>query len=486
MLKFACYGEKTADALDMDSAFAFGADGVAVRADLTLDKGVITCAARTSEPIGLAVLWPVKGLGSMLVETTRLQPSDKPYNLHVELARCRLMNISLKREEWGLFDYPGIEDIATDVDKARDAFVEALEHQDEPQQAAKLADKSLGISIDAAERLSRFHASVFLTRRQKSGGVPKRFLGVSAPQAEPTGRVMDRVRESFSFIRVPVVWRDVQPKEADITYDRPDAWIRAAVDAKLLVRAGPLLHFGVRSVPDWMYIWENDYESILDYAREHVRRTIKRYGKKVNSFTVASGLHAGSVFDFTVEQIIDLTRMTATVAKQLVPRTPVILELTQPWGEYYARNQRTIPPLLYADMVVQSGVTFDAFGLQFLFGHNGYHVRDLFKISSLIDRLANLGKPLHVTAVACPSGGTGTNKPVGGGTWHGPWTDDVQADWLKAFLEIALSKPYVESICLSELADGPDAIVPSSGILRQDLSPKPAAKMLQEFRQKPD
>jgi hypothetical protein len=252
----------------------------------------------------------------------------------------------------------------------------------------------------------------------------------------------------------------------------------------LPVRAGPLLHFGVRSVPDWMYIWENDYESILDYAREHVRRTIKRYAKTVASFTVASGLHAGSVFDFTVEQIIDLTRMTSTVAKQLVPRTPVILELTQPWGEYYARNQRTIPPLLYADMVVQSGVAFDAFGLQFLFGHNGYHARDLFKISSLIDRLANLGKPLHVTAVACPSGGTGANKPVGGGTWHGPWSDQVQADWLGAFLEIALSKPYIESICLADLADGPDITIPSGGMLRQDLTPKPAAAMLRELRKR--
>ena len=172
--------------------------------------------------------------------------------------------------------------------------------------------------------------------------------------------------------------------------------------------------------------------------------------------------------------------MAAGLAKQLAPHSQVILDLTQPWGEYYARNQRTIPPLLYADMVVQSGVSFDAFGLEFLFGHNGYHVRDLFKISSLIDRLANLGKPLHVSALAVPSG-NGATQPSGGGQWHAPWSDEIQSEFVIAFLEVALSKPYVESVCLADLTDGPDLIIPTGGVLRDNLTPKAIVAKLNEF-----
>ena len=32
-----------------------------------------------------------------------------PYILNVELARAQLMRIAQKREDWGLFDYPGAE-----------------------------------------------------------------------------------------------------------------------------------------------------------------------------------------------------------------------------------------------------------------------------------------------------------------------------------------------------------------------------------------
>src|SRR5205814_897258 len=107
----------------------------------------------------------------------------------------------------------------------------------------------------------------------------------------------------------------------------------------------------------------------------------------MQTWTVVSGLHAPNCFTFSFEQLIELTRMAAALTKQLSPRSAAIIELTAPWGEYYARNQRTIPPTLYADMTVQSGVNFDGLGLQFLFGPavDGTFVRDMFQISVMLD-----------------------------------------------------------------------------------------------------
>jgi hypothetical protein len=395
------------------------------------------------------------------------------------------MRISLKREEWGLFDYSGMDDLAREVDEARDLFIEAMIRSDDPPAAARLADQSLVRSMLASERIADFHAGVFFGRRQQSGGFPRPALGVNLPLAIGKSGVHAQLAQVFEFVHLPTVWRELQPEEQRSSFDRLDAVVKHWTKAGLAVRGGPLLNFGVQFVPDWMYLYENDYEAISDFARDQIRRTVERYADQINTWVIGSGLHADSVFSFTFEQIMDLTRMAATVVRQYSRRSHAVLEITQPWGEYYARNQRTIPPMLYAEMAVQSGAPFDSFGLQFLFGldSEGFHLRDFLQISALIDRLANLGKPLHVTAVAAPSGSNAKASSTGG-EWHEAWSDATQAEWLTHFCQIALSKPYVESLCLYALADGTSSSIPYAGISREDASPKPALAALDQLRKR--
>jgi hypothetical protein len=472
---------------NLHGAHLVGNDNVPIRADIRWEDKTIRCTPRMQDPVGLSLLWPVKGFGTIQLQTTRLPGRELSYNLHVELARHQLMRVTVKREEWGLFDYSGMDEIAERIDRSRDAFVRALQESDRPAVAAKHADESLLHGLWAAEEMSRFHAAIFLNRRQQTGGFSRPFLGVRVPEGGPGAATARHVADAFDFAYVPFVWRNIQPTEQAPAYDAIEATVKAYAAAKLALRGGPLLSFGVSSVPDWMYIWENDFESIYEAAREHVERTVQRFMKQVSSWVVTSGVQADNVFGFSFEQTMELTRMAATVTKQMAPRSQVLIELTQPWGEYYARNQQTVPPLLYADMAVQSGINFDGFGLQFVFGiaSDGYHVRDPFQLSALIDKLANLGKPLHVTALGVPSGvAAGTDGPVPGGEWHAPWSDEVQADWLATVCEIALSKPYVETVCIHTLADGPDNVIASGGLLRADLTPKPAFTRLVELRKR--
>lgn len=479
MLRFACYPEgKSLQPPNLRGAYLVGLDGVPVRGDLRISDNTILCESRNQEAIGLSLLWPVQGYGPVQLETTRLPGRPEPYHLHIELARHRLMRISVKREEWGLFDYPGMEHIAGQVDQARDLFLAAIQKSDDPPAAARLADQALALGLRASEEICRFHASVFVARRRQGGGFRRGFLGASLPPTAPSGLLPRRFADAFDFVRIPFVWRDVQPNRQGSRYASIDTWVKTCTKAGILLHGGPLLNFGIQFIPDWLYARENDYEAILGSAREHVRRSVQRYANQIGTWVVASGLHADSVFPFNFEQIVELTRMAASVTKQLAPQAQVVLDLTQPWGEYFARNQRTAPPLLYAEIAVQSGVSFDAFGLQFVFGieSEGFHLRDALQISSLIDRLANLGKPLHITAVAVPS----RNDPEV--TADRAWSESTQADWLVDFVEIALSRPYVETICLQTLADGVGNGIPSGGVLQSDLTPKPAFKRLAELR----
>lgn len=479
MLKFACYPEgDKCRCPDLRGAYIMGIDGVPVRGDLHVSDNTVTCESRSQEALAISVLWSVEGHGTLQLQTTRLPTREQPYNLHVELVRERLMRILTKREEWGLFDYPGVEEISAKIDQARELFVEALQTSDDPPAAARLADRALILALDASNELCRFHAGVFLERRRQAGGFAREFLGVCLSPDTPAKAITKGFAKVFDFVQIPFVWREIQPDERSSDYAAIDKWVRASRKAGLAVRGGPILSFGVRSVPDWLYAREDDYEAILGLAREHVRRTVQRYAGEVDTWIVASGLHADNVFSFNFEHIIDLTRMAVNVTKQAAPRARVVLDLVQPWGEYFARNQRTAPPTLYAEMVMQSGINVDAFGLQLVFGldSEGYRLRDTLQISVLIDRLANLGRPMHITATGVPSDGSA------GGLTDQPWSEQGQADWLAGFCEMALSKPYVECVCLQTLADSACTGIPTGGVLRADLSPKPAFKRLAEVR----
>lgn len=478
MPKFALFPKSRSQRPDVRSMYLVGVDGVPVRGDIRYADDVIVCETHTPEALGLSLLWEIEGFGRVQLETTRLPPRDEPYNLHAELARHRLMRISTKREEWGLYDYPGMNEVAARIDAARDRFVQSLAALSEPERAARLADEALAESLWASEELCGYHAAIFLGRRQSAGGLSKGVLGATVPATLPERAVGKALAKVFDFVRVPLPWREIQPEEKEVAYDAVDACLKRCAAAGLPVRGGPLLNFGVQFVPDWMFAWESDYEAIASFAREHVRRTVQRYASQIGSWIVASGLHADNVFPFNFEQIMDMTRLAVNTTRQAAPRAHIVLDLVQPWGEYYARNQRSIPPLLYAEMAQQSGIAFDAFGVQFLFGIDaeGYQVRDFMQVSSLIDRLAGLGKPLHITAVAVPS-----TKQVGG-TWRRPWSEETQAEWLTTFGTIALSKPYVESVCLCGLTDSACAGVPSGGVLRDDLSAKLSFEKLAEWR----
>lgn len=479
MLKFAFYNQKrSARPLDVSGAHLVGADGVPARGEFHLHENVITCESRNQEALGISLLWPVKGYGAVQLQTTRLPSRDEPYNLHLELVRHRLMFISVKREEWGLFEYPGLDRVSKLIARAQELFVEALQSSDDPPTAAQIADKALSRAVSASEELCRFHASVFLSRRQQGAGFAENLIGVAVSPPADHVDLGKRAAKVFDFVRVPFIWREVQPKDRVYHWNAIDELIESAAKSRRRIIGGPVLNFGVQFVPDWMYACENDYEAISGFAREHVRKTVQRYADKIDTWVAASGLHADSVFSFNFEQIIDLTRMSAGVIKQIAPKSQVVLDIIQPWGEYFARNQRTVPPMLYAEMAVQSGISFDAFGLQFIFGLDaeGFHFRDLMQISSLIDRMANLGRPLHVTALAAPSAKPEDN----GGETH--WSEETQAKWLTDFFRIALSKPYVESVCLQSLCDGDGSGVPFGGVLREDRTPKAALDALATFR----
>jgi len=480
MLRFLVFENgRPARSAPVETAFLLGNDRVPLRAAVSFSDGEIRCDTRARGAAALSILWPIPDGGWMMLETTRLTERARPYNLHVELARGQLMRIAQKREDWGLYDYPaGGAAVYAEVQAAKDLLVEALTAPDEVT-AARLGDEAIGASVRVGERLGLFHAELLFLRRQAANLAARRLLGCRLELDRLDEPYLRALASAFDFASLPFDWRTLEPKEGRRQTGLHEQWLKACRERRIPVRGHALLDLSPARLPDWVRGNVRDYDTLRTAVAQHLKLTLKTFQGMVRSWEVINGIHAGSSLKLSFEQTMELTRMAAILVKQLAPKASAIVGITLPWGEYYAHDPRTIPPLLYAEMVVQSGITFDAFGLELRFGGEepGLLVRDLMQVSAILDRFGTLAKPLHVTAAGVPSGG----DPSRNGCWREAWSEETQADWLEALYRIALSKPFVESVTWQTLADPPSA-GHQFGLLRPDFSRKAAYQRLVEFR----
>jgi hypothetical protein len=474
------------------AAVAMGPESVPIPGEVVFKDGLLQVARTDEHAVGVGLLWDIGALGSYHLETTRLQSREKPYILNIELARFRLMKIVQKQEDWNLFDFPRAEKFTTRFREAQMMFAEALGKLDQPEEASVIADHALEIAVDLSEQLAGFHSDLLINRRRMANGFAKHIFGCRIDPTIQNQRYKDTLTEHFDYAVLPMSWKVLQPEEDTFITEPIDEWVELLSRKRIPIIAGPLINLADSEVPDWMFIWEHDYETLRELAYEFVQRVVHRYRKAVSVWNVVAGLHANSSFTLSFEQIIELTRLLISQVKTMLPTARTLVTITQPYGEYHASGTASVPAMLYAEMVAQAGVNFEAFGLEFEAGvpTPGGYTRDLFQISSMLDKFSTIGRPVFLTNIGVPDRAIphaddrsgGHLDPANAGRWHRPWDPQLQADWMDQVYRIALSKPYVESIAWGNLADtGPS--IPGGGLLDDMLRPKPTFNKLQELRE---
>ncbi|MHC5141428.1 MAG: hypothetical protein ACYSOD_05380, partial [Planctomycetota bacterium] len=153
---------KPLKSLSLAGAYLFGADMIPLRRvdKIAFENGVLECQKKSRDSAGLSLLWPIKGNGQLLLNTTRLPEREEPYNLNLELARARLMQITLKREDWALFDQS--DELDAMAQEVQNLFIEALQNISSPGEASVFADQALKKGVEFSEKLAAKHAEQFL------------------------------------------------------------------------------------------------------------------------------------------------------------------------------------------------------------------------------------------------------------------------------------------------------------------------------------
>jgi GH35 family endo-1,4-beta-xylanase len=72
-------------------------------------------------------------------------------------------------------------------------------------------------------------------------------------------------------------WKQLQPEEDTFITEPLDEWVEVLSRKRIPIVAGPLINLQDSEMPDWMFIWEHDYDTLRELAYEYVQKVVARY-----------------------------------------------------------------------------------------------------------------------------------------------------------------------------------------------------------------
>lgn len=473
-----------------EHAYMAGPDQIPWPSRARMHNGELLIERTVTDSGKFHIPWPVEGHGRFMLATATLMQRDRPYQLAVELARGKVNQVRNQIADWqsiGLV-VPGKVDAA--IHKALETLSQAVTAQYDPARAAIIAQKAIVLAIDAADLLVASYADQALAARHRSGQKLNTLLGANLGQHPLELPMLAYYLKAFNAVQVPLAWRAIAATEGSYQWDVPDRQIAAARENSLTICGGPLLRLDAAGMPDWLYLWEGDFDSILSFTSEFIEKVVARYQGTVDVWQCASRVNVGEGLSLTEEQRLRLAARVIEVTQGIDPATPLVVRFDQPWAEYMGRTAPDFSPLHFADALVRSGLKVSAVGIEINMGYQpgGSYPRDRLEFSRLLDLWSYLGLPLHVNLTVpggeAVEGGTRSRLTPMAQAFPGGWSPENQAAWIKHYVPLLISKPAVHGIFWNQLADGDTEEFPYGGLFDAARNPKPALNALVGLRRK--
>ncbi len=255
----------------------------------------------------------------------------------------------------------------------------------------------------------------------------------------------------FNYATIGFYWRTFEPKPGQADYARTDrvvAWCRRH---DICMKGHPLLWGN----PDGLPAWTPGLPS-PQLQRQRIDEILARYGGQIKYWDVVNEPN-----EWPALPIAGPYRW----AHQAAP------------GAYLFINDYNIlyngAPSFYhlVQQAQGAGVPFDGIGMQ---GHEPRGMRlPLERVRRYLKQYAALGKQIQISEFTPTSDG----QPITGTYRRGVWTEAAQADYAEDFYRVCFANPAVTGITWWDLCDR-GSWLKNGGLLRPDLSPKPAYRRL--------
>jgi endo-1,4-beta-xylanase len=273
----------------------------------------------------------------------------------------------------------------------------------------------------------------------------------------------------LNFATLPFYWGSYEPARGQPREDRIRAMAQWCRDQGLSTKGHPLCWHQV--TPRWAA--DLPWDEVRRLQRDRITREVTAFAGLIDVWDVVNEAVIMPRFERDQNPIsalgrelgrVPLIQETFATARHAHPGAVLILNDYDTSAEF----ERLIEDTLTA------GVDFQVIGIQSHM-HGGYRGADW--AWRTCETFARHGKPLHFTETTIVSGPAPAEI-----RWHGPRHDDwhttpegeqLQADQVEDFYRILFSHPAVEAITWWDFTDDAWLGAPA-GLLRKDMSPKPA------------
>ena len=474
---------------ELSLSFISGMDRMPSRTQVEVRKGMLSCSRCIPESGMLNVPWPVDDFGLVMLRTATLRERPEPYHLQVELARGKTNQLRNIAADWEMIGLKLSDSLRHDLREVMNRLTPALTNQSDQLKAAIAADSSLSLTLRTAEELARVYTDqVFHFRHQQYPQLHTLLACRVGKDASAIWNSPDFCR-AFNAVKVDFNWKDVEPAEGEYNWEPFDALVDWCLENRLVVKGGPLIQWSPNSLPAWLWLWEEDFESLLNFMSDFIETVISRYRGRIRLWEVTARTNYGEALSLDEEKRVRLTVRALRVAREMDNEATLIMTLGQPWAEYMARRDYEYSPLNFADALVRADLGLAAIGLELAMGYekDASYCRDLLELSEVLDRYAMLGVPLHVS-LAAPSGSHDDSMATSGwsfgwGNWRGGWNEQTHADWLEQTIRLAACKPFVQEVSCCHYSDAAPHEFALGGLVRADGTPKEALERVLRLRE---
>ncbi|MFV1966349.1 MAG: endo-1,4-beta-xylanase [Pirellulaceae bacterium] len=441
-----------------------------------------------SESGNFCIPWHVAGHGELALATASLMERAIPYNLPVELARGALNRWRNQAADWKMSGLVVPEALGEAIATASETFGQAVSADSEVQ-AAELAESVLKAVLDASEALAdEYSRQTLATHRQQSGPLSALLGGTlsSQPLTEAETRLLPR---AWNSAVVPFSWRDIEHSTGKHRWAQCDRHIQWCHSQSWRIVGGPLLQLDKRHLPDWIYLWEEDFEHLQTYFLQFIRAAVGRYQGKVHIWHCAARMNVEGALSLSEEQRIRLVVAAIDEIRRVDPQTPMLVSFDQPWAEYLASRAFDLSPLHFADSLIRADLGVAGVGLELNMGYwpGGTLMRDRIEISRQLDRWSLLGLPL-VVFLSIPS--SGEPAPDGQRKTRASATDTTtnlspehQQAAIQKLMPLLLAKSCVQGLFWNQLSDADPCEFAHGGLFDAESRPKPLLDTLISLRQ---
>jgi len=480
--------ESTIQSTDFRRAYITGLDRTPSRLGVELRNGLMTCVRDTIESGRLFVPWPIPGYGMPIVGTATLAERPVPYVLAVELARGKLNDVRNQLADWKLMGLRPTDELEQALGEAQHAFIRAATSTDRPDVSLEAAQACLQAATRAGDLLMDAYTNQILqSRLMATSRLPARLaclMDATPPKLPPS---VDWAA-TFNTCHVGVSWKQIAPAEGRYSWDVFDTQLAWGKGLGMAVEAGPLVDFRQGALPDWIWLWQGDGETISGLVAEFVRQAVGRYKGKVPLWHVVHRIASGEILGLSEEDQIRIAARAIQVARQTDPSAQLTIGVDRPWAEWMGSSHFQLGPLHLCDYLLRADIGLSGVAIEIAPGYSapGSHIRDLFEFSRLLDLYSLLNVPLHVWMALPSGGGTDPNADqqiqVPLAQWAAPPSDTLQANWGARWMALCVAKPFVRTLSWLAASDGLPHLYPHSGLVRPDQTSKPLAEWLRMLR----